>query len=77
MTDHELNTTIYNALAMYGDWLTFDQLDNILAKADKTLRPELRRAMLRGELGRMLHSGSIIRDKREPKYHISDDVNIF
>lgn len=77
MTDHELNTTIYNALAMYGNWLTFDQLDQILAKADKTLRPEPRRAMLRGEIARMLHSGQIIRDKYTTKYHISDDVNLF
>lgn len=77
MTDQELNSTIYRTLAMYGDWMTFDQLDQILAKADKTLRDEVRRAMLRGELGRMLHSGQIIRDKYTAKYHISDDVSLF
>lgn len=77
MTDQELNSTIYRTLAMYGDWMTFDQLDQILAKADKTLRDEVRRAMLRGELGRMLHSGQIIRDKYTAKYHISDEVSLF
>ena len=77
MTDQELNSSIYRTLAMYGDWMTFDQLDQILAKADKTLRDEVRRAMLRGELGRMLHSGQIIRDKYTAKYHISDEVSLF
>ena len=77
MTNQELNSTIYRSLAMYGNWMTFDQLDQILAKAAPEWRCEVRRSMLRGELGRMLHSGQIIRDKYTAKYHISDEVSLF
>ena len=77
MNEHELNSFLYRTLAQSGDWMTFDQLDRLLAKAAPELRCEVRRSMLRGELGRMIRNGSILRDKRQPSYRIGDDVNLF
>ena len=77
MNEHELNSFLYRTLAQSGDWMTFDQLDQLLAKAAPELKCEVRRSMLRGELGRMLHSGQIIRDKYKANYHISEEVSLF
>jgi hypothetical protein len=49
----------------------------MLAKETKDLSDALRRSYLRGELGRMIRSGQIVRDKNAARYKISDDVNLF
>ena len=78
MTGQELNSWIYRMLAADADaWLTFDELDKLLARDAKDLRDELRRSYLRGELGRMIASGQIVRDKNTARYKLSDDINLF
>ncbi|MBQ1575623.1 MAG: hypothetical protein IIZ83_01570 [Oscillospiraceae bacterium] len=75
---NKLNSWIYRALAGDADaWLTFDELDKLLARDAKDLRDEVRRSYLRGELGRMIASGQIVRDKNTARYKPSDDVNLF
>lgn len=78
MLEHELNSWLYRTLATEGDYLSFDQLDQMLAKEEKSWTESLRRSYLRGELGRMLRSGQIIRDLNAARYKISDDdINLF
>ena len=78
MDYNDLNTWIYRTLAADADaWLTFDELDKRLARDAKDLREEVRRSYLRGELGRMIASGQIVRDKNSARYKLSDDVNLF
>lgn len=78
MLEHELNSWLYRTLATEGDYLSFDQLDQRLAKEEKSWTESLRRSYLRGELGRMLRSGQIIRDPNAARYKISDDdINLF
>lgn len=79
--EQKYNSAIYRALAgadTYADvWLTFDQLDRAVARELPEYKPEVRRSMIRGELGRMLRSGQIVRDKYTAKYKMSNDVNLF
>ena len=77
MQPNELNSWIYRILAENGGYLTFDQLDRMLAPEEKTWTDALRRSYLRGELGRMIRNGSVIRDENEAKYRISDEVGLF
>ena len=77
MQTTELNGWIYRTLAEIGDYLTFDQLDQILSGETKDWSDALRRSYLRGELGRMIRNGSVIRDKNAAKYKISDEVGLF
>lgn len=77
MLDHELNSWIYRTLAQERDYLSFEQLDQRLAKEEKSWTESLRRSYLRGELGRMLRSGQIIRDPNAARYKIVDEFNLF
>ena len=77
MQVNELNSWIYRTLAETGDYMTFDQLDRMLAKEAKDWSDALRRSYLRGELGRMIRNGSAIRDKNAARYKISDEVGLF
>lgn len=77
MLEHELNSWLYRTLATEGDYLSFDQLDQRLAKEEKSWTDNVRRSYLRGELGRMLRSGQIIRDPNAAKYKIVDEFNLF
>ena len=75
---NNLNSWIYRTLAANADaWLTFDELDKLFARDAKDLRDEVRRSYLCGELGRMIASGQIVRDKNTARYKLSDDVNLF
>ena len=74
MSEPELNSIIMRALAAIGDWATFDQLDQAIAAEAKELKPEVRRSLLRGELGRMIQSGQIARQKFKALYKISDET---
>lgn len=78
MQDYELNNWIYCMLAKEGgEYVSFDQLDQILAKETPDWTDAIRRSYLRGELGLMIRAGQILRDKHEPKYRICDDINLF
>lgn len=77
MQVNELNSWIYRTLAEIGDYLTFDQLDGMLAKEAKDWSDALRRSYLRGELGRMIRNGSAVRDKNAARYKISDEIGLF
>ena len=79
MTDHELETFILNYLANHPDaWIDFYELDAALAKADKTVKEEVRKSLLRGAIGRMLHRGTIVREKKLAKYRIGEEtMNLF
>ena len=77
MQTNELNAWIYRVLAQGGVWLTFDQLDRALAYEVKDWSDALRRSYLRGELGRMIRSGQIVRDAHTAKYKIGEDINLF
>ena len=74
----ELNTWIYRQLAADASaWLSFEALDKLLAKDAPDWSESIRRSYLRGELGRMLRSGQIIRKKTSAEYQLGDDVNLF
>ena len=80
MDYNELNSWIYRTLAADVDaWLSFEDLDKLLAKEvpAKEWSELLRRSYLRGELGRMIHSGQIKRKKNTAEYQIGDDVTLF
>ena len=78
MLEHELNSWLYRTLATEGDYLSFDQLDQMLAKEEESWTDNVRRSYLRGELGRMLHRNQIVRDPNAARYKISDDdINLF
>ena len=77
MQVNELNAWIYRTLAQTGDYLTFDELDRMLVKPAEGWSDAIRRSYLRGELGRMIHAGQVIRDPHTAKYRITDDVNLF
>ena len=77
MLEHELNSWIYRTLAQERVYLSFEQLDQRLAKEEKSWTESLRRSYLRGELGRMIRNGSAIRDKNAARYRISDEVGLF
>lgn len=73
-----LNGWIYRTLAADADnWKTFDELDAALAKDAPELKCEVRRSYLRGEIGRMITSGQIVRDKNAARYKLSEDINLF
>lgn len=74
MQTENLNGIIMRALAAIDDWATFDQLDRAVAAEAKDLKPEVRRSLLRGELGRMIASGQIARQKFKALYKISDET---
>ena len=78
MDYNELNGWIYRQLAADADaWLSFEDLDKPLAKEAPEWTEPLRRSYLRGELGRMLRSGQIVRKKTSAEYQIGQDVNLF
>jgi len=74
MSEVDLNGMIMWALAAIGDWASFDQLDRAIEVEAKDLKPEVRRSMLRGELGRMIASGQIARQRFKAVYRISDET---
>lgn len=78
MDYNELNTWIYRQLAADADaWLRFEDLDKLLAKETPEWTDTIRRSYLRGELGRMIRSGQIVRKKTSAEYQIGQDVNLF
>ena len=77
MTQNELNSFIYRILAQNGTWMTFHQLDAILAREAKEWSEFVRQSYLRGELGHMIRSGQVLRDPKFARYKVSDDVNLF
>lgn len=78
MDYNNLNTWIYRQLAADADaWLSFEDLDKLLAKDAPDWSESIRRSYLRGEIGRMLRSGQIKRKKTSAEYQLSDDVNLF
>ena len=77
MDQHELNSWIYRTLAQCGTFMTFEQLARLLKAETPDWTDLICRSYLRGELGRMLHSGQIIRDPNKAQYRISDDINLF
>lgn len=77
MLEHELNSWLYRTLATEGDYLSFEQLDQRLAKEEKGWTESLRRSYLRGELGRMIRSGQIERDPNAARYKIIDEFKLF
>ena len=78
MDYNELNSWIYRQLAADADaWMSFDDLDQRLAKEAPEWTEAIRRSYLRGELGRMLRSGQIVRKKTSAEYQLGQDVNLF
>ena len=78
MNIYDLNGWIYKKLAeANGAYLTFDELDQKLAKDAPEHRGEVRRSYLRGELGMMLRAGQIVRSKTAAAYRIGDDALLF
>lgn len=78
MDYNNLNTWIYRQLEADADaWLSFEDLDKLLAKDAPDWSEFIRRSYLRGEIGRMLRSGQIKRKKTSAEYQLSDDVNLF
>lgn len=78
MDYNELNSWIYRTLAADADaWLSFEDLDKLLAKESPEWTEAIRRSYLRGELGRMLRSGQIVRKKTSAEYQLGQDVNLF
>lgn len=74
----KLNNWIYRTLAADASaWMSFDELDKLFAREAPELRDELRRSYLRGEIGRMIASGQIVRDQRTARYKLGDDVKLF
>ena len=78
MNEHELEQFILNYLANHPDaWISFEDLDKLLANEAPEWSETIRRSYLRGEVGRMLRSGQIKRKKTSAEYQLSDDVNLF
>lgn len=78
MDYNKLNSWIYRTLAADADaWLSFEDLDKLLAKEAPEWTEAIRRSYLRGELGRMLRSGQIVRKKTSAEYQLGQDVNLF
>lgn len=78
MEQNKLNSWIYRQLAAAADaWLSFDELDKLLTKETPDWTDTVRRSYLRGEVGRMLRAGQIIRKKTSAEYQLGDDVNLF
>lgn len=78
MDYNELNSWIYRTLASNANgWFTFEDLDKLLAKDVPEWTEAIRRSYLRGELGRMIHSGQIKRKKNIAEYQIGDDATLF
>jgi hypothetical protein len=69
-----MNGLIMRALAASNDYMSFDELDHAVAAEAKHLKPEVRRSLLRGELGRMIQSGQIVRMKNFARYKISEET---
>ena len=75
MNDHELEQFILNYLANHSvAWVDFYELDTALAVAAKDWKEEVRKSYLRGALGRMIHTGQIVREKKLAKYKIGDET---
>ena len=68
MQEHELNSWIYRTLAESGAWMTFEILAHLLHKETPDWSDTICRSYLRGELGRMIRAGQIVRDKTKPQY---------
>ena len=78
MEHSNLNAWIYRQLAADADaWMSFDELDKMLAKETPEWTDTIRRSYLRGEVGRMIHSGQIVRKKTSAEYQLGQDVNLF
>ena len=77
MLEHELNSWLYRTLAQERVYLSFEQLDQRLAKEEKSWTESLRRSYLRGELGRMIRSGQVERDPNAARYKIIDEFKLF
>ena len=78
MDYNELNAWIYRQLASDADaWLRFEDLEKLLAKETPEWTDTIRRSYLRGEVGRMIRSGQIVRKKTSAEYQIGQDVNLF
>lgn len=78
MGEVNMNGIIMRALSRANDWMSFDQLDRAVAAEAPYLKQEVRRSLLRGEIGRMLQAGSIARQKNRAFYKISDEtINLF
>lgn len=78
MEPNKLNSWIYRTLAADANaWLSFDELDKLLARETPEWTDTIRRSYLRGEVGRMLRAGQIIRKKTSAEYQLGDDVNLF
>lgn len=78
MDYNELNSWIYRQLAADADaWLSFKDLDKLLAKEAPEWTEAIRRSYLHGELGRMIRSGQIVRKKNSAEYQLGQDVNLF
>lgn len=78
MDYNELNAWIYRQLAAdTSAWLSFEDLDRLLARNVPEWTEAIRRSYLRGELGRMIRSGQIKRKWNAAEYQMGDDVNLF
>ena len=77
MQEHELNSWIYRILAQCGNWMTLEQLAAALHKETPEWSDTIGKCYLRGELGRMIRSGQVIRDPNSAQYKTSDDLNVF
>lgn len=77
MQEHDLNSWIYRILAQCETWMTFEQLAAALHKETPEWTDTICRSYLRGELGRMIRSGQVIRDPNSAQYKISDEINLF
>ena len=79
MNEHELEQFILNYLANHPDaWIDFYELDTALANEARDWKEEVRKSYLRGALGRLLHAGQIVREKKLAKYKMGDEtMNLF
>ena len=76
MTDGQLYSTMLETLSQHGEWLTFDELERAIPwdKTPDETMSEVRRARLRGAVGRAIHAGHIDRTKTgQAKYRINEE----
>ena len=77
--ENEIENFVMRALANASEysadgWITFEQLDRLMAKEKKDWSEAVRRSYLRGAVGNLLRSGQAVRDKFTPKYKISEET---
>lgn len=76
MTDEQLYSAMLETLSQRGEWMTFDELEHAIPwdKTPDETMTEVRRARLRGAVGRAIHARHIDRTKDgQAKYRINGE----